>query len=400
MEARQEWITMGLHEEDIDPETGATVPAECVTVREEVLAAVFGDGGAPRSEVLAHLEACGPCREWESEVRRIHLSSTSPDDERAPSLLIEDILATPELGRILANDEVEGAHRKAEKISNRALFGAVILSIVLFHAVLLLFHGGRHLFAQGMVFVAMLAATTWVYFDSAKRSMPIGFWTGLQPFTVPFGLIAYLVWRTKASARCPSCGRWVPAGEAYCRGCGMQLVQFCCGCGKPVRKIFHVCPHCGTPLGECFPIEDMERKACGWSPGQISFVIAVNVALLAATVACLIWGGPGVRLVAVLAYLLGYAPIFNFVSFDSRRRAMGTVAWGVSVLVTLYLGFLIYLASRWDARIVCPVCGSHPPASFNFCPCCGSCLGRACPKCGAAVSGDERFCAACGENLV
>ncbi len=58
---------------------------------------------------------------------------------------------------------------------------------------------------------------------------------------------------------------------------------------------------------------------------------------------------------------------------------MSTILWGILVLVTLYAGLVIYLACRKDERSACPVCGSYPPVSFNFCPCCGSVLGASCP---------------------
>lgn len=391
---------MGSREKDRTLKMGiGTIPPECLVVREEVLAAVFSDGQALRAEVLVHLEKCGPCREWETEVRKVHGLSRSSGDQPRPSLLIEDILASPELERILSSDDRGVSHRRAEKVSNRALLAAVFLSIFLFHGVLAFFLGGRGTAIQGLVLVAMLTVTMWVYLDSAKRSVPIAFWTALQPFTLPLGLVAYLVWRAKSSARCPGCGRWIPAGDAFCHACGTKLMQFCCGCGRPVRKCYRVCPNCGTPLEECFPLEDESRETCGWSPHQIGFVIGVNAALLAGFLACVLWGGRGTALIGSFTYLLGYAPIFNWVSFDSRRRAMATVCWGLLVVFTLYVGLLIYLASRWDARIVCPVCGSYPPVSFNFCPCCGSSLGHACLKCGASISGEGVFCATCGEKL-
>jgi hypothetical protein len=78
---------------------------------------------------------------------------------------------------------------------------------------------------------------------------------------------------------------------------------------------------------------------------------------------------------------------------------MNSIAWGALVLVTFYVGLVVYLACRRDIRIECPVCGSYPPASFNFCPCCGSSLGVSCPVCSAAAAPGGHFCASCGEKL-
>jgi hypothetical protein len=102
----------------------------------------------------------------------------------------------------------------------------------------------------------------------------------------------------------------------------------------------------------------------------------VNTALFAVFLAALLRGGPAVSPIVALLVLFGYFPVFNWVAVDSRRRAMPTALWGILVLATLYVGLVIYLACRKDERVSCPVCGSYPPASFSFCPCCGSVLGE------------------------
>ena len=52
-----------------------------------------------------------------------------------------------------------------------------------------------------------------------------------------------------------------------------------------------------------------------------------------------------------------------------------------------------------EARMRCPRCGAHSPASKKFCGDCGAALAVACPSCGAANSTGEDFCSRCGAVL-
>jgi len=166
-----------------------------------------------------------------------------------------------------------------------------------------------------------------------------------------------------------------------------------------VRREFRVCPFCGTRLEQCFIRDDEAGASCGWSRLQIAFLAAGNVALLGVLLAVLLRGEARSSFIAASLCLFGFFPIFNWVSIDARRRAMSSIAWGLLALVASYLGLVIYLACRKDERIACPVCGSHPPASFNYCPCCGSLLRSSCARCAAAAVPGDRFCASCGSDL-
>ena len=150
---------------------------------------------------------------------------------------------------------------EAERASDRGALFVVALAVVLFNLILALkLEGGARVLYPVIGFAVMIASAVWVYVDSTRRRMPAAFWTALQPFTVPAGLVAYLVCRERASQRCPSCGRAVPGRDRFCPECGRGLAAFCCGCGRSVRKEFRVCPYCGTRLEECFPREDEGGK--------------------------------------------------------------------------------------------------------------------------------------------
>ncbi len=124
-------------------------------------------------------------------------------------------------------------------------------------------------------------------------------------------------------------------------------------------------------------------------------MLAGNAALLAAFLVALFGFESHTAAAAGALYFLGILPLFNWTAFDSRRRAMDTIGWGVLAILTGYVGFVIYLACRSELVVECPVCGSFPPASFNYCPCCGSLIGPACAVCGTAA-GEGEYCAACG----
>jgi RNA polymerase subunit RPABC4/transcription elongation factor Spt4 len=49
-------------------------------------------------------------------------------------------------------------------------------------------------------------------------------------------------------ATCPSCGKPVGPGYAFCPYCGKDLKKTCPSCGRPVEEGWKVCPVCGADL--------------------------------------------------------------------------------------------------------------------------------------------------------
>ena len=381
------------------PAQGEPSSPECIEVRHEIMAAVFMERLIVTQAASIHIERCAPCREWEAEFKRMHHHCrTSAEGMFSP--FASDILGSRDKASMRAEEPRAAAERTIGRALDRGALFIVVLAVALFQVVLAAaLEGSARILYPVTTSIAMLVATFWVYFDTMKRGMPTAFWTALQPFTVPIGLIAYLVCRERESQRCPGCGSLVPSSHRFCSNCGRTLTEICCGCGRPVRKEFRICPYCGTRLEECFHHEGSAGKACAWSRAQLAFLIGVNAALLAVFLTALLRGDARASFISAIAYLFGFFPVFNWVSIDSRRRAMNSIAWGALVLVTFYVGLVVYLACRRDIRIECPVCGSYPPASFNFCPCCGSSLGVSCPVCSAAAAPGGHFCASCGEKL-
>jgi uncharacterized membrane protein YqaE (UPF0057 family) len=373
---------------------------ECLVAREEIMISVFAESGAGAESVSAHLEKCESCRLWAAEIRRMHGLCRGVEARDDPSQLTLSALKR----RPVAPSSPVPNHGErgpaAERSSDRGAFFVVALVAILFNVILAIrLEGNARVLYPVIGFVVMIASAAWVHIDSSRRGMQTAFWTALQPFTFPAGLVAYLACRRHACVRCPGCGKTARASDRFCTECGGGLAAFCCGCGRAVRKEFRVCPFCGTRLEECFPREDGAGRTCGWSRAQIAFVVGANLVIFAGFVAALLRSGTQTSFIAAFLCLLGYFPVFNWVAVDSRRRAMPTIFWGALALAALYAGLVIYLACRKDERVVCPVCGSYPPSSFNFCPCCGSLLGARCRSCGAASRGG-RFCAFCGSETI
>jgi len=377
---------------------GALVRAECLVIRDEIMVAASAGWPAVVTEgVTIHLERCASCREWEADYRIMHGLCRESQACADPSRLTSSVIRACTLPPDRAGEARADAAADRLRVRDRGVLAIVSLAVLAFNVILALSLVGRtRVIYPVVLFACMLVLTMSVYRDSRRRGMNAAFWAALMPFTVPAGFAVFLVRRARGSSKCPACGRTVRVVDRFCPECGRALAEFCCGCGRPVRKEFRVCPFCGTRLEECAPFEDRGAAPCDWSRAQIAFIAIVNTVLLGVLLAALLRGG----FIVMLLVLLGYFPLFNWVEVDSRRRAMRTVPWGVFVLLTFYVGLVIYLACRKDERVLCPVCGSYPPTRFNFCPCCGSALGAVCASCGVPAVPGNRFCTSCGAEWI
>ncbi len=381
----------------VRPDAGGIHSPECpacLETRHEIMMAVFHEAEVVAGSVSIHLAECPSCREWEADLRRMHSICECAGEGAAPAGLTEAALSAP-----AAAPDARGLRASPASLSrDRGALAVSLVFIVLANAGLAaLLEGSARVLYPAVTLAAMLVATLWVFFDSRGRGARGGFWTALQPLTVPAGLVAYIVCRDRESMRCPECGALCHAQDRHCRRCGRRLQDVCCRCGKTVRREFRICPWCGTPLAECFLRDGSAGASCGWTGAQKAFVAGANAALLAALLAVLFGGGDPAWTAAASLYLAGMIPVFNWAAFDARRRAMDTIGWGMLALLAGYAGLVVYLACRQPLVSQCPVCGSFPPSSFSYCPCCGSLMNPACPRCGAAGAGS--YCASCGAPL-
>jgi hypothetical protein len=132
------------------------------------------------------------------------------------------------------------------------------------------FHGfgwiGRMaLFFLPAAFIILWGAVLlWVYRDAQKRGMNGILWLLLVLIGNVIGLLIYAIVRSETPVRrpqappeptaccppttCPSCGKPVGPGYAFCPYCGKSLKRTCPSCGKPVEEDWKVCPVCGADL--------------------------------------------------------------------------------------------------------------------------------------------------------
>ncbi len=382
---------------DERPDSGVHAPecAECMEARHEIMMAIFPEAETASESAAMHMSRCVSCRDWERDLRRMHSLCGCAGGAADPAPLTAAAVgaAAP------AAAGVEGPAAQAGVRWNFGVLGVVLIAAALANIVLSLFlPGGSRIFYPVLLFALMLVAAVWVFRDARRRGLRSGFWAALQPFTLPAGFITYLVCRERASLRCPGCGALASTRARFCANCGTQLQDGCCHCGNIVRREFRVCPWCGVPLADCFPGEESAGSSCGWSRAQAVFIAAANTVLFVLLLAViLVDAAPRTTAFAAL-YLLGLFPVLNWVAFDSRRRAMNTIGWSALAVFGGYVGLVVYLGCRRELVVEWPVCGGFPPASFNFCPCCGSLINRPCPRCGAAVVSGS-YCATCGAPL-
>lgn len=93
-----------------------------------------------------------------------------------------------------------------------------------------------------------------------------------------------------------------------------------------------------------------------------------------------------------------------WVVMDARQRSRNSAAaWGLLSLLTGPVALGVWLISRpastGSAPVVCPSCGSAPPAGAAYCVRCGNAIAALCPKCARHVELDWSYCGHCGTPL-
>lgn len=105
--------------------------------------------------------------------------------------------------------------------------------------------------------VLWICVLVWVYKDAERRHMNGALWALLVFFGNLIGLLIYLIVRSDRpltdaaqalGTSCPSCGKSVSGGYAFCPHCGGAIRTVCPGCAKPVEKDWKACPYCGKKL--------------------------------------------------------------------------------------------------------------------------------------------------------
>jgi hypothetical protein len=108
----------------------------------------------------------------------------------------------------------------------------------------------------------------------------------------------------------------------------------------------------------------------------------------------------GATSAAAFAFLWFLLPTWVFV--DARERGVQRAAlWSFLVLVSLFLGLVVYLIARPEqpSRLQCPACGRELNGGA-FCPHCGQDLARSfCSACRYPLKPDWVFCPSCRTGI-
>jgi hypothetical protein len=94
-----------------------------------------------------------------------------------------------------------------------------------------------------------------------------------------------------------------------------------------------------------------------------------------------------------------YALLVGFVYGDAKRRGMRHVMWAWLALIPYFIGVAAYFIMRDPLPQPCPSCQAVLPASYTFCPHCGTPKTRICPNCGKPAEHGWANCAYCGTKL-
>lgn len=99
----------------------------------------------------------------------------------------------------------------------------------------------------------------------------------------------------------------------------------------------------------------------------------------------------------VSSMLAIYALLVGFVYGDAKQRRMRHVMWAwLAALVPNAVGIILYFILRDPPPRPCPKCAQPVPASFVFCPHCGTALAPRCSNCGKPMEREWTHCAHCG----
>ncbi len=95
-----------------------------------------------------------------------------------------------------------------------------------------------------------------------------------------------------------------------------------------------------------------------------------------------------------------YVLVVGYVYSDARRRQMRYVLWTfLAAFIPYAIGLILYFILRDPLPIPCPSCAMPAPASYVFCPHCGTAVSPSCPHCGKSVQRGWSNCAYCGTKL-
>ncbi|GAB6156017.1 hypothetical protein JCM17380_47690 [Desulfosporosinus burensis] len=104
----------------------------------------------------------------------------------------------------------------------------------------------------------------------------------------------------------------------------------------------------------------------------------------------------GVVLGLIMAiYWIGLA---LWVYKDAGRKKLNASLWGLLILITNLVGFIVYLIYKQN-NLTCYKCGALQSKFNSFCSNCGSEINESCHNCKAMISKEDNYCSRCGSKV-
>ena len=97
-----------------------------------------------------------------------------------------------------------------------------------------------------------LLIAAWLYQAAVLSGMNGLLWALLGLGGNVFAAVLFLLVRSFAREKCPSCGRWQKKGS-FCRACGAKMKKACSACGAECEANDVFCASCGSSLKDKNP---------------------------------------------------------------------------------------------------------------------------------------------------
>ncbi|WP_434510431.1 zinc ribbon domain-containing protein [Desulfitobacterium sp. AusDCA] len=110
------------------------------------------------------------------------------------------------------------------------------------------------------------------------------------------------------------------------------------------------------------------------------------------------------RLIEATGALLGLIIVIYWIGLalwvykDARSKGLNAALWGLLILMTNLVGFIVYLIYKQN-NLTCYKCGALQSRFNSFCSHCGTEINESCPNCKAMINKGDHYCSRCGSKL-
>ncbi|AHF08433.1 hypothetical protein [Desulfitobacterium metallireducens] len=110
------------------------------------------------------------------------------------------------------------------------------------------------------------------------------------------------------------------------------------------------------------------------------------------------------RILEITGALIGLIVAFYWIGLalwvfkDAGRRKLNASLWGLLILITNLVGFVVYLIYTQN-NLTCYKCGALQSKLNIFCCHCGTEINESCVNCKSIVSKGDQYCSLCGSKI-